>query len=369
MNKLVLGTLYGDEGKGATVNALCKDLENPLVVRFNGGHQVGHTTVENGNRHVFSNFGSGTLLDVPTYWSEYCTVNPMGVKFEYEHLIDKCKPYVIYNANAMVTTPYDIKFNQSNDVNLSHGTVGVGFGATIQRNQNNYHLYVRDLLYPKIRDMKLDLIGRYYGYKNPVVLHKFIEACDFLVDNMLIVNSIKEIYKKNTDLVFEGGQGILLDMDYGFFPNVTRSNTTSKNAIEILKSLGIPPDFLSLDTYYVIRAYQTRHGNGFLSNEDMDISYIAENPLETNKTQQPQGVFRKSVLDLDFVNYAINCDSYYNKMSRKCLVVTCLDQVPNEFPMTIKNQMITGTCDSINLYVDVDTLYKSYSDTGFDKKL
>lgn len=60
MNKvnIILGGLFGDDGKGATVNALCKNSDESLVVRFNGGHQVGHTAIHNGIKHVFSNFGS-----------------------------------------------------------------------------------------------------------------------------------------------------------------------------------------------------------------------------------------------------------------------------------------------------------------------
>ena len=77
---VIIGLNYGDEGKGATVNALCNNPLTDLVIRFNGGHQCGHTVVYKNLRHIFSNFGSGTLKGVPTYFSEYCTVNPLAVK-------------------------------------------------------------------------------------------------------------------------------------------------------------------------------------------------------------------------------------------------------------------------------------------------
>ena len=79
---IVVGSLFGDEGKGAHVNYLCSQVNKPLVIRFNGGHQVGHTVVIGDKRHPFSNFGSGTLQGAPTYWSEFCTVSPIGVKKE-----------------------------------------------------------------------------------------------------------------------------------------------------------------------------------------------------------------------------------------------------------------------------------------------
>ena len=89
MNTIVLGTFFGDEGKGQTVHNLCKyydNLKNTIVIRFSGGHQVGHTVRHGELEHTFSNFGSGTLLGVPTYWSSYCTVDPITTMKELEDL-------------------------------------------------------------------------------------------------------------------------------------------------------------------------------------------------------------------------------------------------------------------------------------------
>lgn len=109
---LVIGALYGDEGKGSFVNYLCSQAKNPLVVRFSGGHQVGHTVVIGDKHHIFSNFGSGTLQGTPTYWSEFCTVSPTGILKE-GNVLRKLgvEPKLILNANAMVTTPFDILQN------------------------------------------------------------------------------------------------------------------------------------------------------------------------------------------------------------------------------------------------------------------
>jgi adenylosuccinate synthase len=163
---IVLGLGFGDEGKGSLINTVCLNSDNPLVIRFSGGHQVGHTVVVGDKRHVFSNFGSGSLLDVPTYWSEYCTVDPIGVFNEQKALNTiGIAPRLYFNANAMVTTPFDKWQNITLDSKSGHGSVGVGFGTTIQRNEDHYHLYVRDLLYPNIRDIKLKLIQEnYYKY-------------------------------------------------------------------------------------------------------------------------------------------------------------------------------------------------------------
>jgi adenylosuccinate synthase len=372
---LVLGLGYGDEGKGATVNALCTDPKNTVVVRFNGGHQVGHTVVHNNIRHPFSNFGSGTLKGVPTYYSEYCTVNPLAVKKEGDVLrAQGINPIVYYNSNAMVTTPYDIYRNTNDGNNVLHGTVGVGFGATIQRNEDMYHLYVRDLLYPKIRDMKLIAIQQYVcretndyaivGNKHyNQIIEKFKLACDELVQKYSIIDNFGYIRVHDPDLIFEGGQGIMLDMDYGFYPNVTRSNTTSKNAMEIIDKNGLGSHII--ETYYVTRAYQTRHGNGPMTNDDLDISYITPNPLETNVDTGAQGVFRKSVLDMDLLKYALNCDKYYNRSLGKFLVITCMDQVGERVPVTdFEGKLLSLTPKEIGNWLSIHNVYTSNSDQG-----
>ncbi len=369
---VVIGLGFGDEGKGSFVNYLCSKAKDPLVVRFNGGHQVGHTVVVGEKRHVFSNFGSGTLVGTPTYWSEYCTVNPMGVLKEGNALRNMgIEPILILNANAMVTTPFDTLRNLKLDEVNNHGTVGVGFGTTIQRNEDHYRLYVRDLQYAPIRDAKLKLLQeKYYGYVSPDnsktkrIIDDFKLACDDMVRRFDVIDDLNNLLDR--ELIFEGGQGIMLDMDYGFFPHVTRSNTTSKNAMEIIKKLiYVPVDKNNVRTYYVTRAYQTRHGNGPMTNEGMDISYIKENPLETNTSESFQGEFRKSPLDLDLLKYAFECDRYHNPSSRKNIVITCLDQVPEEIPVTINGVLTKVDFKYIGHYCGINFKFPCYSDTGY----
>lgn len=375
MNSIVIGAGFGDEGNGTMVNYLCKQSNKPLVVRFNGGQQMGHTVVENDVRHIFSNFGSGTLVGAPTYISEFCTVDPVATRNELKSLTDiNITPEVFYNANAMIVTPYDILCNIKDVDNKLHGTVGVGFGTTIERNENNYKLYARDLLYPQIRNEKLRLIKEYYRYIiksfigdlniDNIMLDNFINSCDLLVERFKIVDGLRNIYGTTMDLIFEGSQGIMLDMDYGFFPHVTRSNTTSKNAISILNSLRTVPNFFNCNTYYMTRAYQTRHGNGFMTNEGYDMTYITDNPNETNINNKYQGNFRKSPLDVNLLNYAISCDNQYNS-SNKNIVVTCLDQVSDVFPINVNNEIILGNCETIENEIKIKVnILKSYSERG-----
>lgn len=373
---IILGTLFGDEGKGSFTNYKCSIKENPLVVRFNGGHQAGHTVVIGDKRHVFSNFGSGTLQNVPTFWSRFCTVSPTGLMKEGKVLREMgIDPVIYFDLNAMITTPFDILRNIANDDTTKHGSVGVGFGQTIQRNEDHYHLYVRDLLYPEIRDAKLqNIINKYYRFnfnpeaenqhaKTRKIYYDFIEACDDLVkryDFMYGLNSFHDY-----DLIFEGAQGIMLDMNYGFFPNVTRSNCTAKNAVELIKEL---PFETYTNTYYITRAYQTRHGNGHLTNEDLDTSYIIDNPNETNRSDGFQGEFRKSVLDLSMLRYAIGCDIYENPKTQRHMVITCLDQVPARIPVTTAGKLIEVEWKDIPLHCGIAHMHGSWSEQGVNKE-
>jgi adenylosuccinate synthase len=159
----------------------------------------------------------------------------------------------------------------------------------------------------------------------------------------------------------------MLDMDYGFFPHVTRSNTTSKNAIAIINQLRKKDEY-QIETFYVTRAYQTRHGNGFMSNENLDNSFIQINPDETNKNDGAQGVFRRAMLDFNQLRYALDCDEYHNHQdSVKRLVVTCLDHTNGEVMITKDGRelQIGLTPKMLGAILNISTIYTTNSDKGF----
>jgi len=144
---IVLGTQYGDEGKGRTVDYLCSTLKNPLVVRFCGGQQVGHTVIRNGIKHIHSNFGSGSLLDIPTYYSEFTTIYPLTIEREEKILKAKgLNPKIILHPLTMLTTPFDVHANRLDSIDLENGTCGLGIGKTMKRNESPFKLYAVDLL-------------------------------------------------------------------------------------------------------------------------------------------------------------------------------------------------------------------------------
>lgn len=318
---IVLGSGFGDEGKGLTTSYLCSKVDNPLVVRFNGGQQAGHTVVFEGQRHVFSQFGSGSLQRVPTYWSRFCTFYPPSFIREYEILKKLGKtPKIYVHPLCPITTYFDIDANRKQENNRlkRHGSVGMGFGKTLQRQEDFYKLYAQDLYFDNVLEQKLRNIGILYYGDSDEQIQDFIAYCK---EAREIIEICDEEIMKGYDCIFEGAQGILLDMDFGFFPNVTRSNTTSKNA----HLLGAKPEI-----YYITRTYLTRHGNGYLPGEK--VLPLVNNENETNKSHAYQGEFRTAELSTELLNYAIMCDNNFSPNAVKNLVISCFDQYPIDVP-------------------------------------
>jgi len=260
----------------------------------------------------------------------------------------KLDPQIFIDAQVMITTPYDVFYNRNTETNNQHGSCGVGVGATVERNEGPNKLYALDLLYPKVVEQKLGAIETYYTQKKGQTMTgtAFNETLTLFLQTLKDIRPFLNIVHESSfftsvkyddlydALIFEGSQGILLDQDFGFFPNVTRAYVTSRNAMELIYNNTLP----SPEIYYITRAYQTRHGNGFLSNEHLTLD-INPNPQETNQFNEWQGAQRLAPLDIDLLNYALACDNNYSSTCRKHLVITCLDQIKGELPATINGAL------------------------------
>lgn len=372
---IVIGLGFGDEGKGLMTDNLCRRYPDSLVVRFSGGHQAGHTVVtEDGTRHVFSSFGSGTLYGIPTYWSQYCALNPFSLLTEYHALIEKnITPRLFVDSLTMVTTPYDIAYNRALERINNHGSCGMGFAATIERNLSPNKLYAGDMRFPFVVEQRLKAIATYYAQKviienkqglqeayqdmlAQLPLEDFAEAIANTIQHISLVHE-ENILAQYDHLIFEGSQGILLDQDHGFFPHVTRSYTTTRNAMEILKRNQIT----TTDVYYMTRCYQTRHGLGPMTNAGLPLDLVHTED-ETNQLNTWQGNFRRTMLDCSLIRYALQCDSAYATHAHKHLAMTCLDQLPDAWIPYTNGAGMQRTDDPLGLIkkiIPLDTSWKS----------
>ena len=330
--EIITDLMFGDSGKGITVDHRCSLHPNgTIVIRYTGGHQAGHSVHVDGKSHIFSNYGSGGFRGVPTYFTEHCTMYPITRWNELQVLKDKMRePLVIYHPLVKITTPYDVIYNRVIEKRNGHGSCGLGIGTTMARNnETGYKLYAIDLSNKAILDVKLNNINNYYRSKFPDFKERDMfdsastkerEAFDKALDNLHITIASYDSLKKYEHLIFEGAQGVLLDMNHGIFPNVTYGNTTSKNALEVCEKIGVT----DISIFYITRCYQTRHGNGWMSNND-PIELI-RNEHEINVYNEWQGKFKIGEIDYDLLNYSIAVDTIYSKQLPKNLVVTCLDQ-------------------------------------------
>lgn len=365
---IVIGLQFGDEGKGRTVSWLIE--ENPLpkiVIRFSGGQQAGHTVIHNGIKHIFSNFASGELQNCQTYVTEHCTIYPNTLDVESNVLYEKTNRHhkIIAHPMAMITTPYDVLSNRINESKYRHGSVGLGVGATMKRNNETpYKLRVIDTLHPGLFKQKVEKIKEYYENihgKLNIETHLSLESFNMnfkkeverfydLFDKNIVIDNYSKLFSGYESLIFEGSQGILLDMDHGIFPNVTYGNTTSKNAIEVIKKLGID----DVNIFYVSRCYQTRHGNGWMSNEDENFKLI-NNENEINVSNDWQGNFRCGEIDANLINYAYLVDKIYSSeiYTVDNLVITCIDQLE-------KDKFSWKTINDIRNHISFNKIY------GFD---
>lgn len=297
--RAVIGANFGDEGKGLLVDYFCGKGLAEVVVRYSGGANAGHTVVTpEGDRHVFRQVGSGAFLGVPTFLSEYVAVDPLALMLELRQLSELgVKPEIYASPECLVTTFADILINRRMEDQRGdgrHGSTGMGFSETIERSQ-----------VPELRITMADLFSGGAGLET-----KIAEICDRYarfrtgkpIDDPEMARSFLRCAQKLPEVVFpagigqckdpvfEGSQGLLLDMDNkDSFPHVTRSNTGLKNVRALCARAGIT----DIEPYYVSRTYLTRHGAGPLPGEDPTLWFADD----TNTENDWQGKIRFAPLD------------------------------------------------------------------------
>lgn len=330
---MVVGLAFGDEGKGATVDWLCRKYDAQLVVRFNGGAQCGHNVVTpDGQHHCFAQFGSGTLAGAATHLDRHVLFNPISFMKEAEALeqlgIHRAHERVTIDMRCLVTNPFQIRANRLRERRRGgarHGSCGMGIGETVADAlaEPEHALRAVDLSGPR-EDLRLKI---YHSF-----LRKLLEfgseigddsEVDVVVERLhqigqqlrIIVSSrwTRDMLASQHDVVFEGAQGVLLDEDYGFAPHTTWSKTTLGHADALVAGMDCEVRKIG-----VMRAYLTRHGDGPFVTEVPGMTGVTN---EHNAYGEFQGAFRVGTLDLAALNYAID----------RCpvdeLAVTCWDFV------------------------------------------
>lgn len=308
---VVIGSNYGDEGKGLVTDYLASD--RSVVVRFNGGAQAGHTVVDpDGRRHVFHHFGSGTLRGAQTYLSRFFYVNPLLFWDEWEQLRSiHARACVMIDPSATVTVPFDVMINQAIETKRGakrHGSCGVGVWETQVRNTTSpytfpYSLNDRSDIMSLLEEIRTDYVPKRLSELGltpddlPHLENRNIDRAwtnDLLnMHDETVMLSWKNFLfagGAHEDIVFEGAQGLRLsELNVDDMPYLTPSKTGLHNVAELLRGYYDP-----VDVYYVTRPYFTRHGAG-----PLNYQFKSDNVDTTNVENEWQGEIRYGWFHID----------------------------------------------------------------------
>ena len=358
---VVIGKGFGDEGKGMAVDYLASHYKKALVVRHNGGAQSGHTVELPDKRFVFHELSSGSFRGADTFWAD--TYYPDMYKLKEE--IDEFKavnggdwsPVVYADVNTQVTTIDDVLLNMAAETMRGegrHGSCGMGIYEAFCRGEAGYGITIGELrgldfssLVARLERIRENYVPRRMKElgldirlsENP----EFLEYMEMLEDRAVLENvasvmldnvhyiqpveNVKELFYRYEGVIFESGQGLLLDTDNEeYSPHVTASKTGLSNPCRILGDMGCMPN----EVVYVTRTYVTRHGAGALPNEcDRSELGIVETDI-TNIHNPWQGSIRyarHSKIEEFAKDIKVDMENLNGDASVKCmLMITHLDE-------------------------------------------
>lgn len=272
---VVVGTQWGDEGKGKIVDLLTQDAK--AVVRYQGGHNAGHTLKINGEQtilrlipsgilrtHVQCYIGNGVVLSPSALLEEIGELEGRGIDVRSRLKISQACPLIL-SSHVALDKARELK--KGND---AIGTTGRGIGPAYEDKVARRALKVSDLLNPKRLEEKLKsllsyhnfLLTDYYGTEAVDVDKIYTDALVWakeLKEMIADVTSCLHQHRKSQDaILFEGAQGVYLDIDHGTYPFVTSSNTCVGS---VVNGAGFGPRYLDY-ILGITKAYTTRVGGG-----------------------------------------------------------------------------------------------------------
>lgn len=348
----VIGLGYGDEGKGMTTAFLAQraqeDYGRSVVVRYNGGPQAAHNVrlkTPDGRtlHHTFSQLGAGTLTGAATILSEHTLLQPYALAKEVSALISETGknplPLLSVDPKTPLLLPVHAQCNRILETNRAkngkrHGSTGMGVGVA-----RDYELAMKeagtmdavptafDLARPFLLADKMQAQAEWLGKRWGMDFHYsraqaedqatelHLMYSDFTAGGLEFIpawEALQDYRWTPGAVVFEGSQGILLDLRYGFFPHVTYGWMDAGNAIELARRASLAEPLVVGCT----RTYSTRHGNGpFPPEGTFDVEEV------DNGTGVWQGAFRTGLLDLPMLAYgssivkpdvlSVSCEDLY----------------------------------------------------------
>jgi adenylosuccinate synthase len=280
---VVLGAQWGDEGKGKVVDMLTDRVN--AVVRFQGGHNAGHTLIVNGevtklqlipsgilHAGVRNFIGNGVVLSLEALTREMGSLEARGIPV---------KERLQISFNCPLILPFHVQLDELRELKKGSQAIGTtkrGIGPAYEDKVARRALRTQDLLYPQIFKEKLTALLEYHNF----IFTKYFSVAAFDVNQIFDVAmqqaeqfktlfvdvgaALTTIKNNKGRIIFEGAQGSFLDIDHGTYPFVTSSNTTAGFAAV---GSGVGPKFID-EVIGVVKAYTTRVGGGPMPTELFD---------------------------------------------------------------------------------------------------
>ena len=371
-NIIVVGAQWGDEGKGKIVDILTEDAD--MVVRYQGGHNAGHTVVIEDKEYILHLIpsgvlhhgkiciiGNGMVVDPEALIEEIDGLRAKGVKIDNNLFISK---------SAHLIMPYHRAIDKESERVKGAkriGTTGRGIGPAYVDKMARIGIRVADLLQPELFSEKLkanleetnyllkvlykaetlrfeDIYGKYMNYA--AILK------DYIADTSLLINKAAS---EGRNMLFEGAQGTLLDVDHGTYPYVTSSNSTAGGACT---GTGIGPTRIN-EVIGIVKAYTTRVGSGPFPTEltDKDGELMRERGKEYGATTgRPR---RCGWFDAVVVRYAVRINGLTGNIITKLDVLDAFKEIKICTGYKYKGKVYDEMPAELNILEECEPVYEN----------
>ena len=369
---VVLGAQWGDEGKGKVTDFFASSAD--YVVRFQGGNNAGHTIVVGDEKLALSLTPSGVLYPdcVPVIGSG-CVIDLGFLKDELEMLNSKnvSTKKLAISANAHVIMPYHKLLDELIEESLGDkkiGTTKKGIGPCYADKIQRSGIRIQDLLDDEVFAEKVkinieeknQLLTKIYGRDalDPYEIINEFKAYKEIINNHIKDTSlmISNAIKQDKNILFEGAQGTLLDIDHGTYPFVTSSNTSSANA-----AIGSGVGPLNLNKIVgVTKAYISRVGSGpFITEQKNDIGdYLIEKGAEFGVVTGRRR--RCGWLDLISLKYSVRVNSLTELFITKLDVLSGLDEIKLGVGYKNGDEVITDYPYQQDVFYNAEPVYETF---------
>jgi adenylosuccinate synthase len=335
----IVGAQWGDEGKGKITDFFAG--QSDYVVRFHGGNNAGHTVIVEGKTFKLHLIPSGVIYGQPlSVIGNGVVVDPKALIDEIQYLKEKgIEPKLMVSDRAHVIMPYHIALDgalSNHQDNLAAGSTNRGIAPVYADKMYRNGIRMIDLIEPDIFSEKLDkgfdfnkglienALGQSLDYSKKEIYKTYIEYGKILEPYISDVSvELFNAYKKGKNILFEGAQGMSLDVDHGIYPYTTSSNTAAGHV-----SIGTGVSFKSVNRIIgVVKAYLSRVGESPLPTElnDKTADYIRESGGEYGTTTgRPR---RIGWLDLVQVRQAVRVNGLTEIALTKLDVLNNIDEL------------------------------------------